>query len=104
MEIFILLLIMGTFGAIMYLGVQKTKETRQQMIDEIESLEEKIYESLPEAPDKPEPTVSSDAVAKTAEKKQEEKVVTSDVKPKPKKRYYKKKPKNPNGGKPQTNP
>jgi len=115
MENLILLIILSALGILIYFGVQQTKKTRQQMMDELDELEDTIYGNLPEANPtvsaakteekvteavKPEPTVSAATAAKTEEKvkteptvsaataaKTEEKV-TEAAKPK---KYYKKK-------------
>jgi TRAP-type C4-dicarboxylate transport system permease small subunit len=96
MENLILLIILSALGILIYFGVQQTKKTRQQMMDELDELEDTIYGNLPEA----NPTVSAATAAKTEEKvkteptvsaataaKTEEKV-TEAAKPK---KYYKKK-------------
>jgi hypothetical protein len=73
MENLILLIILSALGILIYFGVQQTKKTRQQMMDELDELEDTIYGNLPEA----NPTVSAETAAKTEEK------VTEAVKPEP---------------------
>ncbi len=96
MENLILLIILSALGILIYFGVQQTKKTRQQMMDELDELEDTIYGNLPESNPtvsaatavkteekvKTEPTVSATTAAKTEEK------VAEAAKPK---KYYKKK-------------
>ena len=64
---------MSALGILIYFGVQQTKKTRQQMMDELDELEDTIYGNLPES----NPTVSAATAAKTEEKVKTEPTVSA---------------------------